>query len=80
MIDTGSNSNFLDKFEAKLKGFVFLVIYNQEFVTFNNYRFRVSNAYDLKIAITDDRGETRVFCERFYDYRDIRYYIVLGIK
>ena len=80
LMDTGSDSNFLDEFEAKLKGFVPLAVCDQEFVTFDNHRFRVSNAYDLKVAITDDRGETRVFCERFYSCKDTRYYIILRIK
>jgi hypothetical protein len=49
-------------------------------MTFNRDKFRTENTYDLDISVTDYRGETRTFRQRFYGYKGTRYYMVLRIE
>jgi hypothetical protein len=80
LMNNGLNYNFFDKYKAKLIGFLFLFKYNQEFVIFNKYWFRVYNAYNLNIIIKDNRGISRIFCKQFYEYKNSKYNIILEIK
>jgi hypothetical protein len=80
LLDSGSDCNFLDEFDARKAGLMPLSRRHQEFVTFNGDKFKTENAYDLDISVTDDRGETRTFRQRFYGCKGTGYHMVLGME
>ena len=80
LLDSGSDCNFLDKFNTRKAGLLLLSRCNQEFITFNRDKFKTENAYDLDVSVTDDCGETRTFRQRFYSYKGTGYYMVLGME
>jgi len=79
LMDSGADCNFLDEFEARKSGFVSLSKCEQDFITFDGNKFRAENAYDLDCSVTDDRGETRTFQQRFYGCKNSGYHMVLGM-
>ena len=78
--DTGSDCNFFNEDWAKYKGFVLLMQYNVEFVTFYSNKFKIYNAYNLTVFITDDCRETWLYKFRFYSCKAISYRLVFGIE
>jgi hypothetical protein len=79
LADTGADCSFLDEDWAKGVGFVPLSRCDVEFATFNGQTFRTLNAYDLEISVTDDRGVSKSFQQRFYGCKGTRYKMVLGM-
>ena len=80
LLDSGSDYNFLNKFNVRKARLLLLSRCNQEFVTFNRDKFKTENAYDLDISVTNDHGETRTFRQRFYGYKGTRYHMVLSME
>ena len=79
--DTGADCNFLNDEWAQGKGFVPLTECDQEFVTFYGNKFKVHQAYDLEVFITDDRDETRPFKLRFYGCKNVgTHRLVFGME
>ena len=61
MMDSLVDNNFIDDNYTKNYGFILLVTYNKEYITFNRDTFIVYHVYDLIVTVTDDRGATKVF-------------------
>jgi hypothetical protein len=78
-MDSLADENFIDDCQAKKLGFMPSVQCNKEFVAFDGTRFLVTHAYDLLLIVTDNRGHTKNFEQRFYSCKNTGYSMVLGL-
>ena len=78
MGDTGADNCFIDNHVAERNNFVPNAKCDVSFATLDGHVFQVSNCYDLDLTVTDDRGQTRDFKQRFYGCDKSGYKMILG--
>ena len=79
--NTGIDYNFLNNKQIQNKGFISLIEYNQEFITFYNNKFKIYQVYNLEVFIINNCDEIYLFKFQFYSYKNISiYYLVFSIE